>query len=233
MAIRSNAGLSGSVPQMNHQPEGSGTKALFHSVRDIALILSKTLQGGYGVLKAGTILAEGNVSKLLVPYIGSAAVDTDNVGRSSVIENVPNGTTCKITIADSYKFQVGDNLMLVRNNSGTPVYHAGGAITAIDNTTSKVFATVTFTTTTGGTSFTVVAGTAVYVAAGTSTRFSTAKYILDKDVDTGSGEDTRAMGANTSVVISNAVLYSTSLVNCDTTAVSALGVEDGRFLILK
>lgn len=234
--MKTDAGLSGSVPQMNHGAEGVGSKALFHSVRDIALIIDKTIQGGFGVLKAGTILAENDVSGLCIPYIGTAISDTENVGRSYVVADVANGTTCNVTLEDSYKFQVGDNLMLVHSDGASPpdvAYHAGGAIISIDRTTYASYAVITFTTTTGGAGFTTATFTQAYTAGGTTTRFSTAKYILDQDIDTGSGENTVANGANTSIVISNAVLYTASLVNLDAAAISALGVEDGRLFILK
>ena len=57
MNTPSMTGIRSSVPQMNRYPEGAGIKALFHSVRDIALIIDKTVQAGYGYLKAGTVMA--------------------------------------------------------------------------------------------------------------------------------------------------------------------------------
>ena len=63
MAISSRAGLGGDIPQMNRMPEGRGSKPLFHSVRDIALILDKTVAAGYGVLRIGTVMAEDAFSK--------------------------------------------------------------------------------------------------------------------------------------------------------------------------
>ena len=43
----------GSIPQMIRGPEVPGLQPLFHSVRDIALVIDKTAQAGYGVLKGG------------------------------------------------------------------------------------------------------------------------------------------------------------------------------------
>jgi len=237
MAIRSSAGLHGATPQMNRMPETAGTRPLFHSVRDIALILDKTLQGGYGVLKIGTILAENSVTGLLVPYMTDDH-DDDNVGRAFVVSTITNGThVVNVTLADSYKFQVGDHLMAVRGTGGSPAteYTNMGAIASIDRTTYPNFAVITATSNVGNANYTVANATNVFVKSGAvATKYSTAKYILDKDVDTGEGEYTAAYGGNTSVVLSNAVLYLATLVGYDASALSNLGaVEDGRFLILK
>lgn len=232
MSIVTRAGLGGDIPQMNRGPEGLGVKPLFHSVRDIALILDKTAQSGYGVLRTGTMLAKNVVTGKLVPYITTNHIDA-NIGRSYAISDVANGAaTINLRKEDAYKYAVGDSLILVNNNAGTPVYHDGGAITAIDTTTSPVFATITFTTVTAVATFTVARSTNCYVKSGTSGKFSTCAYVLDKDIDTGTGVD--AKGALTSVVINNAILYLATLVNYDAAAKTDLGaVEDGRFLVLK
>lgn len=232
MSITSNARLGGDIPQMNRGPEGLGIKPLFHSVRDIALITDKTVQAGFGVLRTGTMLSRNLATGYLVPYITTDHKDS-NVGRSYVVSDVANASTvCSLRKEDSYKMKVGDGLILVNDNAGTPVYHDGGAIVSIDRTTSPVLAIVTFTTATAVATFTVARATNVYIKSGTSGKFSTCAYVLDKDLDTGSGEF--AKGANTSVVLSNAMLYLASLVNYDAAAKTDLGaVEDGRFLILK
>jgi hypothetical protein len=127
MAITSSAGLGGSIPQMNRGVEVPGSKALFHSVRDIALIIDKTVQSGYGVLRAGTILAKNATTNLLVPYVTSDYTD-DNVGRAFITNDISNtDDTCYVTKPDSYKFQVGDPLMLVRANAETDATATAGA----------------------------------------------------------------------------------------------------------
>lgn len=222
----------GSTPQMWRGPEGVGSKPLFHSVRDIALILDKTVQPGFGVLRAGTMLAKNSTTGYLVPYTTTDHKD-GNVSRAYAVNDVANGaSTINIRKEDAYKFVVGSSIILVNDNSGTPVYHDGGAIISIDSTTSPVVATITFTTVTAVATFTTARLTNCYIKSGDSGKFSTCAYILDKDIDTGTGVN--AKGANTSVVVSNAVLYLTSLVNYDAAAKTDLGaVEDGRFLILK
>jgi hypothetical protein len=232
MAITSSAGLGGDIPQMNRGPEGPGIRPLFHSVRDIALVLDKTLQSGFGVLRAGTMLSRNIVTGKLLPYVTDDHMD-GNVARSYAVSDVASGaTSIALRKEDSYKMAVGDSLILVRDNAGTPEYHDGGAITAIDRDTSPVLATVTFTTAAPNANFTAANGVNCYVKSGESGKFSTCSYVLDKDVDTGYGAD--AKGANTSVVLNNAILYLATLVNYDASALSDLGaVEDGRFLILK
>jgi len=233
MAIRSDARLGGDIPQMNRVPEGLGIKPLFHSVRDIALVLDKTLQSGYGVLRIGTMLAVNAVTGLAVPYITDDHQDA-NVGRAYLVNDVASAAdVCYTTLEDAYKFQVGDELMLVRDNSSAPEYHAGGVITAIDVTTYVNRAEITFTTAIGAvTTYSLANDVNIYVSSGTTGKYSLCKYILDKDIDTGTGEF--AVGALTSVVLHNAVLYESCLVNNDAQALTDLGaVEDGRFVILK
>jgi hypothetical protein len=229
--IRSSVG--GDTPQIYRSPEGPGIKPLFHSVRDIALILDKTVQKGYGVLKAGTMMAKNTATGLLVPYVTDDYTDA-NVGRSYLVQDVASAAgVCYVRKEDAYKFVVGDSLILVRDNSSSPEYHDGGAITAIDVDTSPVMAEITFTTAIAAVStFSIANGVNCYVKSGASGKFSTCAYVLDKDIDTGTGSG--AKGANTSVVMNNAILYTASLVNYDSSALSDLGaVEDGRFVILK
>jgi len=232
MAITTRAGLGGDIPQMNRGPEGLGIKPLFHSVRDIALVLDKTVQPGFGVLRTGTMLARNSVTGKLVPYITDDHTD-GNIGRSYAVSDIGNGAVAvNLRKEDSYKMAVGDNLILVRDNAGSPEYHDCGAIVSIDRDTSPVLAVVTFTTAAPNADFTGANGANCYVKSGDSGKFSTCVYVLDKDIDTGSGVD--AKGANTSVVLNNAILYLATLVNYDASALSDLGaMEDGRFLILK
>lgn len=223
-------GLGGSMPQLNRSGETPGPKALFHSVRDIALIKDKTVQAGYGALKSGTIMATNSVTNDLVPYTPTA-LGIDDVSRAYLVTDfVSTQDLCYVTMADSYKFAVGDVIIFANQ---TPVYNATGSfITAIDRTTQSHRAKITFTTGITSTVFTTALSACVYVKAGTAGKFSDATYVLDQDIFTGTDED--AVGANTSVVISNAILYTGALINCDAVAISDLGmVVDGFHTILK
>ena len=224
-----------SMPQMNRGPEGVGIKALFHSVRDIALILDKTIQAGYGYLKAGTVLAincsdAGGKGKL-VPYVPIQASLTlgeiSALGVAAIVKDCTAGHVF-VSIEDSYMFEIGDDLYL-NNGSGEGAIKAAN-ITHIDRTTSTIMADITTTTFTHG-NMTVAKNAYVYVQTGESGEYSAAAYILDKDIDTGIGEE--ALGALSSVVVSNCILYKNSCHNLTAAAIAALGVVDGRFFIMK
>jgi len=227
--------LGGSTPQLNWGPELPGHKALYYSIREIALIKDKSVQAGYGVLRAGTILSEnisaaGNIGKL-VPC-ATTLFDVGDVGRAFALAEIATGVdVINVTMEDSYKFAVADDLILA-NNDGGGEYGNGGAIISIDRTTYSHYAIITFTTGIATANNTVAKACCCYVESGAAGKLSTAKYILDKDIDTGVGED--AQGAITPVLVSNAILYTNSLVNFDAAAATALGtVDDGQHTILK
>jgi len=230
-------GIRSSTPQMNRYPEGYGIKALFHSVRDIALILDKTVQAGYGYLKAGTVMAinlsTGGGHGNLVPYVPELYSDvvfgTD--GAIGVAPMVANAITNHIyvSIDDSHKFVVGDYLYADNDDGYGPV--SGGIISAIDRTTSTLFADITVASLTS-TNLTVANKAYAYVYQGSS-GVPEAEYILDKDIDTGVGAT--AAGALTSVVVSNCILYKNSLINLTEEAIVDFSgsAVDGRFFIMK
>lgn len=225
--------INGSTPQLNRGAEGVGYKALFHSVREVALILDKTAKAGFGMLRAGTVMAVDSVGSYLVPYITDLHTDT-NVGRAYLVTDVASASNLiYMTLADSYKFIVGDKIALVRDNGGSPQYFDGGPITAIDRTTDPSRAKITMTTAIAAvTTFSVANKVNAYHQSSASGKFSTAMYIIDQDIDTGAGEG--AKGAQTSVVISNCILYKNALTNYDAQALTDLGGKaDGRFVILK
>jgi hypothetical protein len=229
--------LGGSIPQMVRNPEGAGIKRLYFSQAEHALIKDKTCAPGYGVLKAGTIMAvntsaAGNKG-MLVPYVpvfGSqvAGLNTDAAkGVAPLLQNGVSGSVV-VSIADSYKFAVGDQIYY-QNASGSGLVDCG-VITAIDRTTNGSFATISCGAYTA-TNATTALKAYVYVIAG-ATPFSIAKFMLDKDVDTGVGEE--AAGALAPVLISNAIVYSGSLVNCTAEALASLGcIVDGPHTIFK
>lgn len=225
----------GSVPQMNRYPEGLGQKALFHSVRDIALIIDKSVKAGYGVLPLGTIMAVNSNDKKLVPYPQATAASNDTNAKAFLVaDGATDSAIVYTTVKDSYKFEVGDSL-IIATDAAVDAQDLG-AITAIDRTDANgTRAKITATTnlSDAGGDFTVANATHVYLEGGdTSAPFTKAQYVLDKDIDTGEGEN--AEGAITSVVINNAVLYEAALIGYDDAAATDLGTtEDGRFVILK
>lgn len=218
-------GLGGSTPQMNQSGLTPAPKALFHSLREIALIKDKTIKPGFGLVRAGTVMATDVVDGDLVPCAPTTVALTDTQ-RVFLTQTVTAAAIVFVPLAQSYRFAVGDEVIVATD---VPAYTDGGAITGIDRTTYPNVAEITFTN---------VATAAVgdlahiYHAGGTSGKYSDATFICDQDVFTGEGED--AKGANTSVVISNALLYLTALVGYDAAAATALGTStDGAHVILK
>lgn len=224
-------GIRSSIPQMNRYPEGVGIKALFHSKRDIALIIDKTVAAGYGYLKAGTVMAVDTTTGKLVPYVPistAVVIGADSaLGVSPVVLDSTSGHIFT-SINDSYKYALGDTLVLDNDSDEGPVEAA--VITEIDVTTSTLMADIHTTAFSHG-NFTVAKGSYAYPKTYASDPYTLAAYILDKDIDTGYGA--LAIGALTSVVVSNAVLYKNSLINLTAAAITALGVVDGRFFIMK
>jgi len=222
-------GLGGSIPQMNRSGITPGSRALFHSVRDIALIIDKTVKAGYGYLKAGTVMAISAYDSDLVPYPEAAfATNLANAKAFLVADSGAASNTIEVLNDEAYKFGVGASLIVVDDTTAAEDL---GAITDITRGANGI-AVITVTTNTGATSFTVVRTASVVLKSDTSAGFTKAAYVLDQDINTGYGAD--ALGANTSVVISNAVLYSAPMVNLDAAAITDLGVvSDGRFAILK
>lgn len=227
--------IGGDTPQIVRNPEGRGIKRLFYSVRDIALIKDKMVAPGFGVLAAGTIMSTNTSAAggkgTLVPYVpvyNKVTFGTDSaIGISPIVADGVTGSV-KVSIADSYKYQVGDDLVAENNAGEGPL--ALGAISAITRTDAR-FAIITCGAYTA-TNITVAKNAYIYTEAGASDPWSTATFIIDKDIDTGVGEE--AAGAQTSVVISNAVLYTSSLVNATSEALAAIGgVLDGQHIILK
>ena len=223
----------GSTPQYNSGLPVPGQKRLYHSDPEFALIKDKTIQPGFGILTVGTVMATNAISGDLLPYVTDTHTD-DGVGRAYGVADVASATNeffC--TIEDAFKFTIGDGLVLVRDNAGAADYHDGGAITAIDTTTETHRAKITFTTAIAAvTTFSTANKVNAYTKTDAAGKFSKATWILDQDVDTGTGE--KALGANCSVVISNAMLYKSSMVGYDSTAATAMSIiEDGQHLILK
>lgn len=228
-------GLNGSAPQIVRNPEGAGLKRLFYSESDLALRKDKTCSAGYGLLKAGTVMAvnisaAGNKGQLVpyVPVYGSITFGgVSAIGIAPLVQDGVSGSF-KVSIEDSYKFAVGDDI--VCGNTAGDYLVNNGAISAIDRTTDARWAVITAQAYTA-TNVTVAKGSYVFVEAGT-TPFSLAKFILDADVDTGTGDG--AAGALAPVIISNAILYTNSLVNLTTEAKASLAtVDDGQHTILK
>lgn len=228
--------VGGNIPQLNRNPEGEGIKRLFFSERDVALIFDKTVQGGFGYLQAGTVMAinkstTGNGVGKLVPYVpvveGITFGEDSALGASILLQDA-TATTLKISINDSYRFNVGDIVCAENSSEEGPVV---ATISDIDRTTDARWATLTVSSFSHE-NFTTAKSAYIYTKAAAATPYMTAAYVLDKAIDTGEGIE--ANGALTSIVVSNAILYTNSLINMTATAKTDLSVvTDGQFTILK
>ena len=198
-------------------------KDIYYSDPNAALKVPITLQAGYGLLEQGMALAvnlsnltTGNKDKLL-PYNPTTFTGAeDHPGRAYLVAN--SGTVDSfvyVTQDDSYKFAVGDDIII---NDDTTATENLGAITAIDRTTDLHRAKITFTTVIGGVAFTAArkAYVAVEAATGNSNNYSDCVGILEKTVQTGVGE--HAKGANATLILGNCVLYEGMLTNFDAAA---------------
>jgi hypothetical protein len=137
-------------------------------------------------------------------------------------------------MADSYKFKVGDDIIVGDANTTTTATENLGVITEIDRTTYTHMAKITATATASGPStFTVAQSAYICVEAGdNSNSYSDCVGILGASVDTGTGEN--SAGAVAPLIISNAVLYKGNLMNYDAAALADLGGSvDGIYLFLK
>lgn len=192
-------------------------KRLFYSNPIGVLSVPVTIMAGYGILEMGTALAKnlsaaGGIGKVL-PYNPTTFAGTeDHPGRAYLVAN--SGTTDSfvyVNMNDSYKFAVGDDIII---NDNTTTTENLGAITAIDRTTYTQMAKITFTTAIGGTAFTTARFAYVAIEGGDSTNnYSDGVGILMKSVDTGTGVN--AKGAISEMILGNCVLYTGMLTNVD------------------
>jgi hypothetical protein len=223
------------IPQVVHGVQ-TDYKRLYYSNPDAALKVPITIMAGYGLLEVGTALAK-NLSAagkagLLVPYNPTTFTGAENhPGRAYLVAN--SGTTDKfvyVTMDDSYKFNVGDDLII---NDDTTAAENLGAITAIDRTSEPHRAKITATTAIGGTAFTTARKACVFVEAGTSgNNYSDCVGILEKSVDTGIGSN--AKGAVATLILGNAVLYEGTLTNMDDAAKTDISASSfGQYLYMR
>jgi hypothetical protein len=202
-------------------------KKMFYSNPDQAKQLPITLAPGYGVIELGTALAKnasaaGNVGKY-VPYDPTTVTGAENApGRAYLVQS--SGTTATelyVSMQDSYKFVVGDDVFI--HDSVTAAENLG-AITAIDRSTYPHMAKITVTTATGGTSFTTARFAYLYVEGS-----DTCAGILKISRNTGVGVE--AKGALGQILKGNYVLYNGMTLNVDSAARTDIGAEvDGQYL---
>jgi len=211
-------------------------KNIYFSRPEMALVADVTLQAGYGLLEAGTVLAKnlsaaGGAGKY-VPYSPTTFTGAEvDPARAYLVAAGTNATyLLYVTIDDSYKFVVGDDVIIDDNVTAAENL---GKITAIDRTTYPHMAMMTTTAAIGGTAFTVARKAHVKVEAGdSSNNYSDAIGILAVSRNTGTGVN--AQGANAPIILSNAILYAGMLINLDAAAkVDIGGAAFGQYYVLK
>jgi len=212
-------------------------KSLYYSEHLAALRVPVALQAGYGVLEQGQALAmnksvAGGIGQLL-PYNPTTFPASVDPGRAYLVTD--SGTTDKfvyVTMDDSYKFVVGDDIII---NDDTTAVEDVGAVTAIDRTSETHRAKITFTTAIGGVAFTTArrAHILVQAATGNSNNYSDCVGILEKSVDTGIGQD--AIGAVATLILGNCVLYEGMLTNFDSAAKADLSTATsfGQYVYIR
>ena len=223
------------IPQVVHGVQ-TDYKRLYFSNPQAALKVPVTLMAGYGWIEQGTMLAKnlsaaGKVGMLL-PYNPTVWTGAEvHPGRSYLVAN--SGTTDKyvyVTLDDSYKFNVGDDLII---NDDTTAAENLGAITAIDRTSEPHRAKITATANIGGTAFTTARDAYICVEAGTNTNlYSDCVGILEKTVHTGTGVN--AKGAVATLIWGNCVLYEGMLTNLDSAAKTDISASSfGQYLMIR
>ena len=210
-------------------------KRLFYSDPNRAFAKAITIPPGYGVVKAGAVMAKisegGDRRNHYVPYVpfdstGMAAALINVWGLAYLTAAPGSGSVGQVTMEDSWKFRVDDYLTSSDSDQGNVDL---GQISAIDRTTYAHVAAITV----GGSfdSETLAKGAAITIQSSSSTPYVDAVGILKGTVDTGVGE--HAKGGIGTLIIKNAMLYKDSLYNYNSDVLTDLGgSEDGRYLII-
>ena len=206
-------------------------KRLFYSDPDKAFARAITIPAGYGIVKAGAVMGiiteSTNRVGQYVPYtpidaVGAVAAGIDNMfGAAFLTTNPTTGTEGQVSMADSYKFAVGDHLVCGDSDRASTMTDLG-AITAIDRTTYTHIAAITVTN--AFVSQTVAKGAVITIQSAASTPFVAATGILKAAVDCGVGENSK--GGQGVLIISNAMLYSASLYNWNADVITDIGGSD-------
>lgn len=221
--INRTVGAAGDIPQQTIRGiTPIFYKRLYKSLRDIAILTDKTLRGGYGVLEIGTVLAvDQNDTDLLVPYVPDD-IDYGDVGRVFLQTDCDDSDNFYVDLLESYKLAEGDTIVM----SNTDDDYEDETIDSIDRTTYASLGRALVTLEgTAVLDYTVAKKANCYVKAAdaaTSNKNSTAAYILEMEADTGAGEN--ANGANSTVLLQNALIYQADCPNMDSTAATSLGV---------
>lgn len=223
-----------------HRGGQEDLKRLFYSDPDKALAKPITIPGGYGVIKAGTIMCiiteSTNRKNYYVPYVFAdlagliAALAADDARGLAYLVADQGGSSknAYVTMDDSYKFAVGDHVQTQDSDYATQT--DCGVITAIDRTTYLHMAVIAVTNDMGV--IETSAGACISIQSLTGSPYVKAKGVLKAGVNTGIGEN--AKGGQGVLVLKNAMLYKNNLYcyNADALADLSGASEDGKYLIM-
>lgn len=240
---KSNAGLGGYVPQVNLTGiERIVKKRLFFSRRESALLMEKTVRGGFGNLDVGTVMATVADDDRLVPF---AAITTNThvspIGKSFlVVDGVDTQATIVVSLSDSYRFAATDPVVVYNNDTAGEWLNTTVASIARGATT----ATITLGDALNSANFTVANETCIVHRTGADAANATSLdnsrfYILDQDIYTGEGPETiQPDGALTSVLVSNAIIYADVVENINAAVLTALNMQldsatNGRHYVVR
>jgi len=214
-------------------------KQLYYSNPEAALKVPVTLQSGYGLVEQGTALSR-NLSAgsaggrhQLLPYCPTTFDGTEkHAGRAYLVaDGAALGNVVYVTQDDSYKFKVGDDLII---NDNTTAAENLGVISVIDRTSELHRAQITFATAIGAVAYVTTSQAYVMVEAGVgANNYSDCVGILEKSVNTGIGED--AAGALATLILGNVVLYEGLLTGFDAAAMVDLATATsfGQYVYIR
>lgn len=208
------AGRSGNVPQVNitgyHREV---QKRLFYSRREQALILEKTVRGGFFELEMGQVMTGVHGDEYVIAPLGEN-------GRAYLSAQANSGQKeIQIPLSQAAPFFEDDHITI-----------DGEGITAENHEIDDISVsgdTVTITTKANLTStFTLAAGSFITLRQGGN------YYVMDQEIDT--GHEAKKEGAWTSVVVGNAVIYQDAVIGWNSTVATELNAhEDGVFYVIK
>jgi len=220
-----------------HVYDGLATdyRRLLYNEFDYVLSLPIRVSAGYGTLKQGSAIAKnlsaGGNSGEYVPYNPTTVDDGGwQPGRSFLVNSIASGeSTFQVTLDDSYKFAVGDDVVI--NSTYLSAVNCG-AISAIDRTTYTNKAEITFTDALTNGAPVGDAACAAVEAGDNTNSYSDCVGVLLRACETGTGEF--AKGGNGVIGISNMVMYAGMTWNLDSAAKTDISATTfGQYTVVK
>ncbi len=216
---KTTAGRSGNVPQVNITGYTREVqKRLFYSRREQALLLEKTVRGGFGNLEMGQVMTSVYVDGT---DVADFIVPLGENGRSVLVSNAAAAQRkILLSLTEKAKFAADEAITITDANNNE---HA-----VIDSAeVSGEYFAITIADSDLGETYEVAEDAYVTHRQGGN------YYVMDQNIDAGE-EDAGVEGALTSVAIANAILYKDAVIGMSNTALSAFnGLEDGIYYVIR